>query len=145
MSEIQCSLHYCSLQYISQIDIHYWQRHAFMVNKQNSLMGLVPYPDYPNTLMSFSSQKAEMKKCNVLSLLSNRCFFLFYLVVQRTMRPKIKAKLFSGTWTCLCFALVDWEKPNKVNKGIIEAFEWYNQDNPKLYISLYRFVWRIFL
>lgn len=60
-------------------------------------MGLVPYPDYPNTLMSFSSQKAEMKKCNVLSLLSNRCFFLFYLVVQRTMRPKIKAKLFSGT------------------------------------------------
>lgn len=23
MSEIQCSLHYCSLQYISQIDIHY--------------------------------------------------------------------------------------------------------------------------
>lgn len=65
-----------------------------MVNKQNSLMGLVPYPDYPNTLMSFSSQKAEM---SLLSLLSNRCFFLFYLVVQRTMRPKIKAKLFSGT------------------------------------------------
>lgn len=88
--------------------------------------------------MSFSSQKAEMKK-NVTFCLccQTDVFFLFYLVVQKTMRPKIKAKLFSGTWTCLCFALVDWEKPNKVNKGIIEAFEWYNQDNPKLYIYIY--------
>lgn len=96
-------------------------------------------------LWCHSHHKRQRWKNVTLSLLSNRCFFLFYLVVQRTMRPKIKAKLFSGTWTCLCFALVDWEKPNKVNKGIIEAFEWYNQDNPKLYISLYRFVWRIFL
>lgn len=47
-----------------------------MVNKQNSLMGLVPYPDYPNTLMSFSSQKAEMKKCNVVSVVK-QMFFSF--------------------------------------------------------------------
>lgn len=90
MSEIQCSLHYCSLQYISQIDIHYRQRHAFMVNKQNNLMGLVPYPDYPNTLMSFSSQKAEMKKCNVLSLLSNRCFFFFTWLFKEQWDQRLK-------------------------------------------------------
>lgn len=149
MSEIQCSLHYCSLQYrlvkwifIIDRDMLLWWINRTVSWVLCRILIILIHSD-----VILITKGRDEKKCNVLSLLSNRCFFLFYLVVQKTMRPKIKAKLFSGTWTCLCFALVDWEKPNKVNKGIIEAFEWYNQDNPKLYIYiyLYKFVWCIFL
>lgn len=147
MSEIQCSLHYCSLQYISQIDIHYRQRHAFMVNKQNSSMGLVPYPDYPNTLWCQSHHKRQRWK-NVTFCLccQTDVFFFFTWLFKEQWDQRLKLNYSQELeLVCVLHLLIEKSQIKSIKELLKPLNDTTRIIQSYIYIYLYRFVWCIFL